>query len=145
MRITPSDELPTALLGDGHKLHRPWITFGAVIALWGYGLGLVFQSSRWYRTPAYANLLHITSADVWGYVYLGVGGLMALGLVLWGNRALNVAAHTLAFVLLAMWEVAFIVRYLTDSSTTVSNTISWAAYMFLLFSSALTIDRKPHA
>jgi hypothetical protein len=110
----------------------------------GLGLGLVLQSDRFHRTPAYANLLGIMSADNWGYIHLGVAVMMLLGLVFWDNRALNIASHTVAGVLLLVWEAAFIIRYLTDSATTVVNVMSWGAYLFLLLGSATTLNRRTH-
>jgi len=111
-----------------------------------FGLALVFQASRWSKTPAYGNLLHILSAHTWGAIYLVVAALMGSGLVLWNtNRAINVVAHTLAFILFAIWEMAFIVRYFTDAATTVVNVVSWASYLFLVYGSAMALDRRPRA
>lgn len=127
---------------QGSKAKRPWAGFGITAVLAIFGTMLVVQSDRWYKTPAYGNLLHIMTADTWGYVYLGIATLMCFGLIFWGSRRVNVATHTLAFVVLAAWEVGFIIRYLTDQSTTIVNVVSWGTYIFLVVSSALAIDRK---
>lgn len=105
------------------------------------GTMLVLQSGRWARTPAYGNLLRILSADTWGYLYLGVGIFLAAGLVWQARRIISVMAHTVAFVLLSAWEAGFIVRYFTDSATTIVNVVSWGAYLFLLVVSAQRIDQ----
>ena len=143
MHATPS-AIPEDLPGNGNVRRRPLTGFGVVAVLTVFGLALVFQASRWSKTPAYGNLLHIMSAHMWGFIYLAIAVLMGSGLILWNsNRTVNVIAHTLAFILFAVWEMAFIVRYFTDSATTVVNVVSWAAYLFLVYGSAMTIDRRP--
>jgi hypothetical protein len=103
------------------------------------GLALIFQSGRWSHTPAYGNLLLILSADVWGCIYLAAALFMLIALFL-EHRVLSKAAHTCAFIVFAVWEGAFIIRYLTDSSTTVANVVAWAAYLFITIRSAQLID-----
>lgn len=142
MHSTPT-AMPENLPGDGNRHRPPLSGFGVVAVLAVFGFALIFQSSRWYKTPAYGNLLHIMSAPTWGLVYLAVAALMASGLILWGHRRINVAVHTVAFALLLSWEVSFVIRYLTDSATTVVNVMSWGAYMFLVIGSGLAIDRRP--
>ena len=106
-----------------------------------FGVGLIVQSDRWARTPAYGLLLQMTTADVWGVVYLAAAVLMGVALLVRQRRAVGIAAHTLTVALLAMWEFAFCVRYLTDNATTIVNVISWGTYLFLAVWSALLIDR----
>lgn len=117
----------------------------AVIAIFViFGLALIFQSGRWYNTPSYGNLLNIMSADLWGLVHLVIAAALSAGLLL-RVRLLSLVGHTAAFMLLTAWEGAFVVRYLTDSGTTVVNVVSWAAYLFLLIWSARTIDDRRRA
>jgi hypothetical protein len=103
------------------------------------GLALVFQSSRWSHTPAYGNLILILSADVWGFIYLVAALLMIVALAL-NHRVVSKVAHTGAFIIFAVWEGAFIIRYLTDSATTVANVVAWAAYLFITIRSSQLID-----
>lgn len=105
-----------------------------------FGLALIIQSDRWYRTPAYGDLLHILSADAWGVIYLGVAAALAAAIAARRWHSLAIAAHTLAIILFAAWDLAFVVRYLTDSATTAVNVVSWATYTTLAVWSALSID-----
>jgi hypothetical protein len=122
---------------------KPQLRSPSAIVLTGillvFGLALVFQSGRWSRTPAYGNLLLIFSADVWGCIYLAASLVMIIALVL-KRRGLSKVAHTCAFIVFAVWEGAFIIRYLTDSATTVANVVAWAAYLFITIRSAQLID-----
>lgn len=105
------------------------------------GLALIFQPQRWSRTPAYANLLLLLPANIWGVIHLVLGCALAVAVfVLHGNRTVTIVVHTLVIMLLAIWDVAFVVRYLTDSSTTVVNVVSWGTYVFLAVRSALLLD-----
>jgi hypothetical protein len=123
--------------------HRkpPLPTLGLVILLIIFGLALVFQSRRWSHTPAYGNLLQIFHAPIWGFVYLGAATLLLVGLLL-EVRSVNIAGHTLAFILLATWELAFFVRWVTDPFTTIANVVAWGYYLSLLMRSANKL-RKP--
>jgi hypothetical protein len=86
-------------------------------------------------------LLNVFAADTWGYVYLGASAVMAAFLAARQHRLFGVLAHTAVFVLLLGWEFGFIVRYLTDSATTIVNVVSWATYIGIVIWSALLIDR----
>lgn len=120
--------------------HRPASTLGLVVIFIAFGLGLVFQASRWSSTPAYGNLLIIFSAPTWGYIYLTVGIVMLVAMFTRTFRLISLIAHTIAFVLLVSWEAAFIIRYLTDTKTTIANVVAWAAYLALVLRSATLID-----
>jgi hypothetical protein len=135
-----------ALLPQAKMLYRwPCSTIATTIILGVIGLALIFQSNRWGRTPSYANLLAIFSADTWGCVYLAISVGMGLCLMMRHQRIFCVLAHTAAFVLLLGWEFGFIVRYLTDSATTIANVVSWATYIGIVVWSALLIDRHDAA
>src|SRR6185312_9039702 len=120
--------------------HRPASTLGLVAIFIVFGLGLIFQAKRWSSTPAYGNLLIIFSAPTWGYIYLAVGIVMMIAVFTRTFRLISLMAHTIAFVLLTTWEATFIIRYLTDSKTTVANVVAWAAYLALVLRSATLID-----
>lgn len=123
------------------RLWRPPVqTIAVTIILAVFGVALVTQSDRWARTPAYGNLLHIFSADMWGAVHLGVAATMVAGMLLPAYRVVRVAAHTLAGVLFLVWESAFVIRYLTDSSTTIVNVVSWSVYVMLAIWAMRLID-----
>lgn len=133
--VTDRRLLPRFLRG------QPGQTVLITMVLVVFGIGLIAQSDRWARTPAYGLLLQITTADVWGLVYLAAAALMTAAIALRTRRIVQLVAHTLTVMLLGMWEFAFIVRYITDSATTVVNVVSWSTYLFLAVWSALLIDR----
>lgn len=110
---------------------------------------LLLQPVRWHRTPAYGNLLHIANTYVWGSAYLTAGLLVLLAVfIIRRSVALSIAAHTIAIALFVTWEVAFIIRWATDPSTTAVNVISWAVFVFLTIRSAILFQHpvlSPHA
>lgn len=123
------------------RLWRPPVqTVAVTVILAIFGVALIAQSSRWAHTPAYGNLLRIFSADVWGVIHLGVAAMMLAGILLPAYRLVRLAAHTLSGVLLLVWEGAFIIRYLTDSATTVVNVVSWGVYLMLVVWAMRLID-----
>ena len=140
-----------------HELHSPrrprtvvaWhnlplSTLGIIALFLWFAFGLIAQSNRWHSTPAYGNLLIIFSANTWGWIYLGIAAALIAQLVLRRWRWLGMAAHTAAFVLLVMWEAAFIIRWITDPKTTVVNVGSWAFFLAITLRSAMvTIDPDP--
>lgn len=130
-------------LGKDPERRIPVQTVILPVILGLFGLSLIFQSVRWTRTPSYGNLLHILSADVWGVIHLLVAALFVVSILLRPQRMVSVIAHTLGFVLLAGWELAFVVRYLTDGATTIVNVVSWGTYLFLLILSARRIEGQP--
>lgn len=123
-----------------HKFLLPIIGLITLLAI--FGLALVFQANRWGRTPAYGNLLQILPAPVWGFVYLGAAVLLLTGLLL-KIRPVSMAGHTLAFILLAAWELAFFVRWVTDPFTTIANVVAWGYYLSLLMRSANKLRKPP--
>lgn len=137
-----SDEVTPGMIEGPAKFRRiPVPTIVLAIILTVFGFTLIFQSSRWSRTPSYGNLLRIFSADTWGFIYLAVGILLFLSVAFYTVRMLGVMSHTFAFVLLLGWEVAFIIRYATDQSTTIVNVMSWLNFLFVLLLSSRYIDR----
>lgn len=124
-----------------------WTTRLAVLAFTFIGGGLLFQSDRFQRTPSYGNLIRIAPAWSWGIAYLAAAAL----LVSWGLFRLpqwwGVVVHTLAIMLTFGWLAAFVVRYFTDSSTTIVNVVSWTVFLILLIESAFDIyeDDRPEA
>jgi hypothetical protein len=134
-------------------VHKPASTLGLSALLIAFASGLIFQESRWSHTPAYANLLAIMPAAMWGLIH-GVIGVILLASVFTPRvRLFAIAAHTLAFILLASWEAAFFVRWITDtgtpataiapehpSGTTVANVLAWLTYIALCLRSASLID-----
>lgn len=123
------------------RLWRPPVqTVVVTVILAVFGVALIAQSDRWAHTPAYGNLLRIFSADVWGVIHLCVAAAMVTGILLPAYRLVRLAAHTLAGVLLLVWEGAFIIRYLTDSGTTIVNVVSWGTYLMLVVWAMRLID-----
>lgn len=120
----------------------PWAWPGRVVVLTylAIGLGLVFQPDRFSQTPSYANLLEILDAEIWGVLYMLSALLIAVYLLAVANRFYGIAAHTFAVMLTAIWLAAFVIRWFTDTSTTVVNIASWAVFLFLIIRSSTLID-----
>jgi putative Mn2+ efflux pump MntP len=104
------------------------------------GTTLIVQPDRFDATPSYGLLLDIFDQKIWGIVYLLAAA--GLGLSLWKRRrrTLLTIAHTFAIALTLVWLGAFVVRYVTDSATTIVNVASWGVYLALLVRSAVDID-----
>ena len=124
----------------------PLSTLGIIALFLWFAFGLIAQSSRWHSTPAYGNLLIIFDAGTWGWIHFGIAVALIAQLALrrWRWLWLGLAAHTMAFVLLVMWEAAFIIRWITDPKTTVVNVGSWAFFIAITLRSAMVaIDAEP--
>jgi len=106
------------------------------------GFDLLLQPERWERTAAYGNLLNIISAQKWAVLYVAVAGLLAASLWLHQRWGLGVVAHTTGIALGVFWWAAFVIRWLTDDSTTVANVLSWGIYLLLLGLSSMSLARK---
>ena len=105
------------------------------------GVTLLLQPQRYADTPSYGNLLAIARPQTWAVVYLTIAALK--GVCVWRyrrSRALIIVTHTLSIMLVAAWLAAFLVRYATDSGTTIVNVASWSVYLYLLIRSALRVD-----
>lgn len=107
-----------------------------------YALSLLLQGDRWSRTPAYHNLLAIMPAWGWGAAFGAVAALLLAALGFYGNRALSVAALTAAAAITVPWTLAFLVRWLTNNSTTPETWVSWAVNAYLLARSAVLLDYR---
>ena len=118
----------------------PIATVGLAFIHLVFAAGLILQPYRWSATPAYGNLLLVLSAQVWGFIYLGVGIVLTLAVVFPRVRGLAISAHTLAFILLAFWEAAFVMRTLTVWKTTIANVVAWGTYLGIVVASAMQID-----
>lgn len=119
----------------------PLQSVAITIVLLALSAAMFGQPTRWRRTPAYANLLSITNTHVWGTAYLAAGVLVLLAVfIVRRSFALSIVAHTVTVVLLVTWEVAFLIRWATDSSTTAVNVISWAVFLFLAIRSAVLFE-----
>jgi hypothetical protein len=110
------------------------------IAFLALSFGLLVQPDRFTKTPAYANLLVVLPQSIWGAIYLAVGLLIGASVLLRRKRALTVVAHTLSFSLASAWLLGFIIRYSTDSATTIVNVVSWAVLLYLIILSMLELD-----
>jgi hypothetical protein len=131
----------------GDELWSARIIMAAYLAI---GLGLLVQPSRFTRTPSYANLLILAGAPTWGILYL----LSALSLALWlglqptqpyepNQPRWGIAAHMIPIALTAGWLIAFVVRYLSDTATTIVNVVSWSVFLALLGHSEAMVFREP--
>jgi hypothetical protein len=120
--------------------HVPLSTAGSVGVSLVLAAGLIFQPIRWGHTPAYGNLLDITSTQWWGLGYFIVAVSLILGITFIEYRVIALSAHVLAFVLLVAWEAAFFVRWVTDPYTTVANVVAWLVYLSMIIVSARQVD-----
>jgi small-conductance mechanosensitive channel len=118
---------------------KPWTrrisyaTFAYVLI----GAGLLIQPNRFSRTPAYGNLIRVFPAQTWGVIYL----VIAAGLALWVLGRVpawwGIAIHTVAITLVSGWLLAFVVRWITDDSTTIVNVASWSIFLLLTIRSSI--------
>lgn len=117
------------------------VTLGLSAIILIFALGLIFQPARWSATPAYGNLLLVLSAPVWGLLYLIVSTALLCAAIFPRVRFVTISAHTLAFILLASWEAAFVVRTITDTKTTIANVVAWGTYLAIVVFSAMRIEQ----
>lgn len=124
-----------------HRHIDPAVWPGALIcvAYTVYGLGMVMQPARFASTPAYGILTQLLDIRWWGGAYLLIAGLFAVYTVVVTGRVFGIVTHMLALLVTAMWLLAFIVRWLTDSNTTVVNVASWLVLTLLIARSATLI------
>ena len=105
------------------------------------GITLLLQPQRYADTPSYGNLLAIARPQTWAVIYLTVAALKAVCVWRYQHaRTLVIVTHTLSIMLVLAWLAAFVVRYATDSGTTIVNVASWSVYLYLLIRSALRVD-----
>ncbi len=114
--------------------------FVIATAFTAFGVTLLTQPSRWENTPSYANLLDVAPQWIWGALYLAAATAMFASIWWRQVRALAVVAHTAAFILVTSWLVAFVVRYATDTGTTVVNVVHWSILLYLTVQSILQLD-----
>jgi hypothetical protein len=108
-------------------------------------LSLWFQTGRFERGAAYANLLQIFGPLVWACLYLVAGILTLASLKFRHSRTLITLTHTLNIVLVGSWWVGFVVRWFTDSATTVVNVLSWGVFLYVALQTAVEVDRESEA
>jgi hypothetical protein len=129
------------------KIPRPIGASGSHMLVMGltyaiYALSLVFQGIRWHRTPAYRNLLIIMPTGTWG-VFFGVTAVLLLAGAFWSRPPwLAYTAIVLAVMLTSSWDVAFIVRWATSSSTTPETWTSWTVFNYVLLRAGILIERE---
>lgn len=105
------------------------------------GLTLIFQPDRYANTPSYANLIDVLPQWAWGALYLAVALLLAAAR-LTPNRLIAIVSHTTAIALTASWLLAFVVRYVTDSGTTIVNIVSWGTFLTILIISVTQLNDR---
>ena len=140
------DQMTTRRLLSRALFERPIEFWAARVLAAGFlaiGAGLVFQAHRFSSTPAYGNLIILLDAPTWGWMYI----TSALLLLAWVTAAPRSkwwagAAHLPAIMLTWVWLIAFVIRYLTDSSTTVVNVVSWSMFFVGLVRSLVLAVRS---
>lgn len=96
-----------------------------------FALSLLCQQARWALTPAYGNLLAIMPQQAWGAQFAGVAVILAVA-ALRPGRWLSVIALSLGLAITTTWLAAFVIRWLTSTSTTPETWVSWAVFEYLL-------------
>lgn len=110
-----------------------------------FGVSMVVTPSRWSQTPAYGAIFRELPERDWAVIYLVVGGLL-LAAALWmadGSRKRYVfamASITLGLMVSVSWMLAFIVRVLTNPSTTPETFMSFLVFSYLLVRVAILLD-----
>jgi hypothetical protein len=120
----------------GHVEIAVWPGILICLAYTGYGLGMLLQPTRFSATPAYGNLTQILDIRIWGAMYLAVAALFAVYAILVISRWLAIIVHIVGVVVTLAWLMAFVIRWLTDPSTTIVNVMSWAVLLALIGRSA---------
>ena len=130
--------------------HREWVgrvaampLFVVLAAFAAFGVDLFVQPERWDNTPSYANLLDIFDQQIWGSIYLAVAVVMVVSIAKPNIRTLAVVAHTMAAALILAWLLAFIIRWLNNSGTTIVNPVMWSVLLYLIVHSLLKLDNAP--
>lgn len=105
------------------------------------GLTLILQPNKYESTPSYGNLLEILPAWAWGVLYLAASFSLVFTRFKFanGNVIISTVSHTYVSALTASWLVAFVIRYLTDSGTTIVNVVSWSVFLALLLISSFDL------
>jgi hypothetical protein len=120
----------------GHIEIAIWPGILISIAYTLYGFGMLLQPTRFAATPAYGNLTQILDIRIWGAMYLVVAALFTVYAALVISRWLAIIVHIVGIIVTLAWLVAFVIRWLTDPSTTVVNVVSWAMLLALIGRSA---------
>jgi hypothetical protein len=107
-----------------------------------YSASLLWQGVRWHRTPAYHNLLLIMPTGTWGFFF----GASAVLLLVSAYQArppwLAYTAILVAVMLTTCWDVAFVIRWVTSSSTTPETWTSWAVFDYLLLRAGVLVHQE---
>lgn len=122
------------------RRRRPVPTMAMAAVTFLFALGLFGQPSRWLATPAYGNLMDALTPPVWGLAYLAAAVSLMLSLWLRRRQWIVLATHMWPVILLIWWELAFIIRWATDTKTTIVNVVSWGTYLSLVVWSAVLSD-----
>lgn len=111
----------------------------AVVCI-GLAQEMQLQPLRFTRTPAYGNLLALLPIEAWGWAY-AVAAVLLVAAVLWPSLALYTATFTFTLTLLAVWWLIFLVRRVTDISTTDVNLLNWGVLLYLAARAAWIVTR----
>jgi len=110
------------------------------IAFLGFGITMILQPHRYKNTPSYKNLIQMESLTFWGICYLVIGIAWIIFMLWIRNDKVGLLVHTFASMITAVWVVIFIVRWITDSGTTIVNVINWGVLLTLTIWSGVWID-----
>jgi hypothetical protein len=123
----------------GHVEIAVWPGILICLAYTFYGLDMLLQPTRFSATPSYGTLTQILDIRIWGGMYLAVAVLFALYAALVISRGLAIIVHMVGIIITLSWEMAFVIRWLTDPSTTAVNPVSWGVLLLLIGRSASLI------
>lgn len=107
-----------------------------------FAVSLIFQPSRWSSTPAYHNLLIIMPQQAWGAGFAVVAVMLGAALWKWQHRWVSTLALSLGLAISTTWDAAFVIRWLTSSSTTPETWVSWTVFDFLLLWALLFLPHE---
>lgn len=152
-RVIPTDARDERLASDPRDVRYPYdenskgadVRIPASIISAAYmifGLALWLQPGRWSRTPAYGILLDLFPQQVWGSIYIVVALVLALSVWVTNAHSVGIAAHAVAIALTTVWLTAFVVRWVTDSATTVVNPVNWSVLLAVLIYSMSLVSKR---
>jgi hypothetical protein len=125
----------------GHIEPGVWPSVVIAFAYLGFALAMLLQPRRFYSTPAYGTLTQVFDIRIWGVCYLVAAVVLGLYSSLITSRSFGIAAHTVSLVVTVVWWLAFVIRWLSDSSTTAVNVISWLVFLLVIARSATLIPQ----
>lgn len=130
-----------------HRFPHPVGSSGSHLLIMGLGyaifaLSLLFQGRRWHHTPAYHNLLILMPTGTWGALFGLVSILLLATAYLRHPSWLAYTAILAGVMLTSCWDIGFIIRWLTNGSTTPETWVSWAVFDYILLRAGALVEKE---